>query len=431
MGFFYIKKNMIDLQFHHNSEMNMFGYYTVGDYYTYSKLDAIEVAQATNSKVVWHFRDAEWDAVDWRSEPKETLFDLYTKRALQLREKYDYIVLLYSGGADSHNMLNVFVRNGIHLDEIMQFTNMEASGNQNDFWNAELFKVAIPITQQVIDIFRLRTKHRIVDVSDDLTTLDKKFPDLSHWLYGRGSHLNLNGRVWSRIRHYHKDYKDLMDQGKKVCFLFGWDKPPIFNLLSPTHPGKVFYGIMFRDTMETVYNPMDQMANSTYIHNEAFYWSPDVSDIVVKQAHTVRRFLETVPANHPWMSTTTNYQQGTVYRDGRPHHLTMDGMHSLIYPFWDIKTFSVGKPSNMIVGERDRWMLRGHSSLRDKMISTLKELHVRSGPYWTNWHSGLTYLYGPCYTLTPTPIDAIVIDSHREFHLQRPIPTDYMRPRIL
>ena len=43
---------------------------------------------------------------------------MYVERCNQLRDKYDYLVLHYSGGSDSHNILHTFLTNNIKLDEI-------------------------------------------------------------------------------------------------------------------------------------------------------------------------------------------------------------------------------------------------------------------------------------------------------------------------
>jgi hypothetical protein len=41
--------------------------------------------------------------------------------AINLRNKYEKLILLWSGGTDSHTIYNVFVRNNIHIDEIVVF----------------------------------------------------------------------------------------------------------------------------------------------------------------------------------------------------------------------------------------------------------------------------------------------------------------------
>lgn len=56
---------------------------------------------------------------DWTKEPIESFEELKKRRAEQLREKYSYLVLYFSGGADSTTMVNAFLKNNIHVDEIV------------------------------------------------------------------------------------------------------------------------------------------------------------------------------------------------------------------------------------------------------------------------------------------------------------------------
>jgi hypothetical protein len=77
------------------------GVYRVGDLKFYSKLQAIEMSTKTGIHLHWDFNEAVFDSYDWTVEPKDSLVELYRQRAQQLRNKYDYIILAYSGGADS------------------------------------------------------------------------------------------------------------------------------------------------------------------------------------------------------------------------------------------------------------------------------------------------------------------------------------------
>lgn len=43
--------------------------------------------------VHWNFNDEKFSRHDWKIEPKKTLRELYKIRAIQLREKYDKLIL--------------------------------------------------------------------------------------------------------------------------------------------------------------------------------------------------------------------------------------------------------------------------------------------------------------------------------------------------
>jgi hypothetical protein len=80
------------------------GCYRVGDLKFYSKLQAIEYMQKTGVHLHWDFNEAVFSSYDWTMEPQETILELYRQRAQQLRDRYDYIALFWSGGADSETV---------------------------------------------------------------------------------------------------------------------------------------------------------------------------------------------------------------------------------------------------------------------------------------------------------------------------------------
>jgi hypothetical protein len=58
---------------------------------------------------------------DWLTEPSETWDELIRDKCLELRENYKYLRLWYSGGEDSHTILDAFIKHKIPLDEIAMF----------------------------------------------------------------------------------------------------------------------------------------------------------------------------------------------------------------------------------------------------------------------------------------------------------------------
>ena len=95
------------------------GYYTVDNQIFESKIRALIHATNTKKPVRWFFNNDEFETTNWAVEPNETLNQLYRQRARQLREKYDYLVLCYSGGSDSNNILEAFIAEGLVIDEIV------------------------------------------------------------------------------------------------------------------------------------------------------------------------------------------------------------------------------------------------------------------------------------------------------------------------
>ena len=81
------------------------GYYTVGNTKFFSKTAALIEATKTNVFPQWHFGNAEFASVDVATTSQVGLPELYRLRAIQLREKYDYLILNFSGGSDSCTVL--------------------------------------------------------------------------------------------------------------------------------------------------------------------------------------------------------------------------------------------------------------------------------------------------------------------------------------
>ena len=103
-----------------NIEQNpKLGYYNVGVETYYMKPHALIAATKTGNFPTWNFNNEVFGKLNWDVEPEIDLNELYRIRALQLREKYDYIRLEVSGGGDSSTAAYSFINNGIYLDEVV------------------------------------------------------------------------------------------------------------------------------------------------------------------------------------------------------------------------------------------------------------------------------------------------------------------------
>jgi hypothetical protein len=57
--------------------------------------------------------------LNWTKEPEQSFEELMDAHAILLRNKYERLILSWSGGTDSQTIYNVFKRNKIHIDEIL------------------------------------------------------------------------------------------------------------------------------------------------------------------------------------------------------------------------------------------------------------------------------------------------------------------------
>jgi hypothetical protein len=67
----------------------------------------------------FYANESVFDHTNWSIEPAETWEELCLQRAQWLRQKYQYLVLSFSGGTDSVTIYNIFKKHNIHLDEII------------------------------------------------------------------------------------------------------------------------------------------------------------------------------------------------------------------------------------------------------------------------------------------------------------------------
>ncbi len=83
----------------------------------FSQLDLL-TSKEKFSDLILITENGQWNNVDW-TEPEEDFKELCFERCRQLRDKYDWLTLYFSGGSDSETVLQSFIQSGVHLDEIV------------------------------------------------------------------------------------------------------------------------------------------------------------------------------------------------------------------------------------------------------------------------------------------------------------------------
>jgi hypothetical protein len=376
-----------------------FGYYRVGDFRTYSKVEAIELHKRTGIHPHWDFNELYFSAYNWQIEPTESLEELYARRALQIRADYDYVVLFYSGGADSSNILDTFVDNNIAIDEVATFNYLSADSDPTNFFNSEQVNVSYP-RLKLLAAQGVKFKHRVIDLSDVASKILSNDHYKTNRAYYASAHWGTSHLSKSYIRETTPDYQKLIEQGKKVVFVWGCDKPRLYQENNR-------YCIKFLDVIDAGLSSRTQIVNRDYEYDELFYWAPETADIVCKQAHILKRFFE----KHKI------YKQDKYYSDtlidlpdieqifANKH--TEDGLsyrnliNTLIYPKFSAKTFSAGKPISVVSSYRD--IVWNKDSWYQTQLTMLKGHLVQLDPYWlndpTDIEKGLKCSISPAYYL--------------------------------
>ena len=327
-----------------NLTPDKFGFYKVGDKSTYSKLEAIEWSKKDNKNFEWVFNDNVYSSIDWKIEPQKDLWSMYKERAIQIRNNYDYVVLWYSGGSDSHNMLLAWIEAGCKIDEIATTWNYEATGDKQNHYNAEITNVVLPDIQVLKDK-GVKFKFRIVDISNISLNL---FEDWKRdFEYNVNFHMSINNPAKHLFRDKIKDYKNLIESGKKVCFVWGKEKPNVY------FDNKYYF--VFCDNIDNCVGPYVQKNYYRGWYDELFYWSPDYPELAIKAAHVIKNYCE-LSNERDNFSTHVKYKRNG-YSKKFNMYLCDNIVKTLLYPKWSNDIFCNGKAGSFIYSKRDLWFL--------------------------------------------------------------------------
>ena len=351
------------------------GYYRVGPKKFQNKILALLENRKTGHEVQWTFNHDVYKRIDWTVPIATPLLEIYKNRAQQLRDRYDYLMLYYSGGADSSNILRAFVENNIFLDEIvMQLPEpTRQSFNTRDTTEAnyysELEYSAVPYLNKMRNKMHPNTLIRYQDFAKSgLPMLEQ-----DNWFESVPLCTNITlSAIFRQIAQNSDSHiLNLCDTGKSIAQILGVDKPLVH------FDGSNYYGY-FVDTSTYHYvSPVDfnntELSNGRYT-TEFFYWTPDMPEIVIKQAQDIKRNCEI----DPWakfMASESHKRHISEYRSV---------LHPVIYPPDVTVEFQTQKPSSRIFRQMDRWFWETASeTARQNYLSTIHYLNSNIDPNLT------------------------------------------------
>lgn len=91
-------------------------HYTVGDHQYHNKLEAVLHNLKHKDPIMFA---APYEDTNFSLEPQDSLQTLITRRLQYLRDTHKTVKLYYSGGSDSHLLLENVIANNLHIDEIV------------------------------------------------------------------------------------------------------------------------------------------------------------------------------------------------------------------------------------------------------------------------------------------------------------------------
>lgn len=324
----------------------MFGYYRVGDSVFDLKIPALLAASHVGVTPTWHYHHDVYQHQDWTAPIKRSLDDIYQSRAKQLRVKYDYLVLSFSGGSDSWTALDAFRSSGTHLDEIFvrwpkkATQNLYKAGTSNKHPSNILSEWDFTINPMLETIQKEMpaTKISVVDWSDHI--LNTEISDYDWVERVPQDYLNVGANLkWTLMSDLERAE---IDCGRKTCFISGIDKPQMW-----IDNGKVY--CYFLDKLANgFYNP--HLAQNQGRTCEHFYWTPDMPEITVEQAKYIFLNLKFAPHMREIIDCRKPY-------DASKKKIWNAWSRSIIYPkYSSLNLFQADKSYTNVLDEVDNWM---------------------------------------------------------------------------
>lgn len=390
------------------------GHYVV-DGKTYNNKFLALSNRNSSSDMKFYFNDDEFSKVNWSQEPAEDLYELYRQRAQQLRDQYEYLVLYFSGGIDSITILNVFLENKIPLDGVVMYGTWKLDQKYQDK-NLDVIeqnRVGVPLIRALEQKYKTKINLYLLDTTD----MYKNFKS-DDFVYNVNTFLG--PRMFCHNFYWQDPWMQNWIMKGNTAFIRGIDKPRVFVENNAWHLG-------FLDTQIIDSSPAGLYNKyCDYAITEYFFWTPDFTPLIVKQAHTIIDYFEKhLPAElFPKLCTKTSvFDQGTYFKYIDP---LIYGRYTPQRPGEEKPYFSLPKSIAPSLVQKDLWFYQtGDNEMK-------KEFEV--------WKAGINRLQNtinPAYLNTDggknksQPYNQWIQNIFNEFNLSGIEMPDKNQPHIL
>lgn len=323
--------------------MSSWGKWNVGGRAFFDKREAVLYASTNGCPdIKWDWHNHVFASFDRTRMGSQPLSQLYKQRAQQLRDTYDHLVLFYSGGADSHTILMTFINNNIKLDQI--YVNWPKSTIRNG--------VYVPNTADTTAKNLLSEWDFVVEPT--LKWLSETHPEIhievGDWSEGINEHYYKDDKFletsvfWGAgalLRNLNKPKlaTTMLDKGKKVASIYGFDKPFVATW------GDGMVGMYFTDITFHI-------ASNTVGAFEPFYWAPAMPELPFEMAYQMYLFYKQNPSaqQYMWREPLAHHRNTIVEYN---NELTKRICYK---DTWDLNKFQAGKPTTAARTDRDFWL---------------------------------------------------------------------------
>jgi len=313
------------------------GYYTINDKIALHIGVAMQEATRTGHDIKWHFNESANNSIDWTRPWHIPITEVYRRRAQQLRDKYNYVILAFSGGADSTTILESFLHNNIHLDEVIivwpySLTRGKYTPNKNlDPRNTvSEWDYSVQPTLDWLVKYHPEVKLTIID---QMANMNPKDDFTDKWtvleIHNFGS-MTRQIAIDEELKKRQEKYHDVV--------LVTGSSPPRVSILDNRYLAVFFNN---RDA-SCAMGKTDYMTGNIPRNVEYFYWSPDMPELVREQAHIILDHLNKNP-HHRELFYTYEMKTRLIKRYPESDNFRRELIKQLVYPNWKSDIFQANK----------------------------------------------------------------------------------------
>lgn len=337
-------------------------YWTCNGQVFKTKLSALMHATQIKSDIEFRFNDEFLDQLDWSKEPPLHIDEYYKLRAQSIRDNYDYVLVMYSGGSDSSTIVKTFLRNNISVDEVAIYGVWNHKIDKyNSSTNLETTYAGWPLLEKVS---ACGTKVTHINLADAVE-ISLSDPD---WIYQSDPAFTANQACRFHSLFQRPDLIAMREKGKKVALVVGHDKARVV-----THHKSFYHGFLDLAGLGTWIHP--QIFYPDYVGPDlvTFYCNIDVPEIMIKQSHMI--------ASWYWNTFHTKCESLLNLSYVEPRYSSRANI--IMYPTtWrEHETYTLGKAEHLKIHS---WAFRSEWLYKD----------LGDTEYYNNWLTGVKTAFG-------------------------------------
>lgn len=355
-----------------------------------SKIDALNYSARTGRKLYINYYDDVYSKLNWKTEPPLSLYQYYVLQAQRIRDTYDKVILCFSGGYDSTQILEIFHKNNIKLDKIIIVGSFsqDSDSDSDENQNIESYKNAFPYIEK-LGLSNICEK---IDYTTYFNDISKQLTIVkygSDWIDEMGSWYSPSQMIWRQMEEMviPNEWRN-----KNTALVFGIERTNMYY-----ENGK--YGFKFSD--KTV-NSRGNVFKTEYSDRIYFFWDPTFPEIIIKQLHLIHRSAYIlkdklkISVGEAISILNNNVWNLEKNKNG--------GQKSLHYSIETELNYKSPKNSNCLLSKRDSFLKKNNNEkiyeFYKSGILKMKERLVVDGGNYKDFHQKInTTIYSKFYSI--------------------------------